>query len=193
MALQDLDERLGLHRSGDGLVPDDQQQHPAQAQVLGEPLVLPNGRLQRRVRQPRGDIEDELVAAVLRRRNDEWCARLRTLAAAASTPEDQLLAIFDLLGQEFSDPSYRGSDLVNVAAEYPDPDHPVRVAIRDHKREILRYLAELATAAEEADPEKVAATVLTLADGAACVRVSVGDQGAAALAREAASRLLAHR
>lgn len=137
--------------------------------------------------------KDELVAAVLRRRNDEWCARLRTLAAAASTPEDQLLAIFDLLGQEFADPSYRGSDLVNVAAEYPDPDHPVRVAIRDHKREILRYLAELATAAEEADPEKVAAIVLTLADGAACVRVSVGDQGAAALAREAASRLLAHR
>ncbi|GAB1339055.1 TetR/AcrR family transcriptional regulator [Streptomyces sp. E-15] len=135
--------------------------------------------------------KDELVAAVLRQRNDEWCARLRALASTAATPRDRLLAIFDLLGQEFADPAYRGSDLLNVAAEYPDPDHPVRVAIRDHKREILRYLAELATAAREPDPDKAAATVLTLADGAACAWVSLGDPTAAGLAREAASRLLA--
>lgn len=67
----------------------------------------------------------------------------------------------------------------------------MRVAIRDHKREILRYLAELAAAAQEPDPDKAAATVLTLADGAACARVSLGDHTAAGLAREAASRLLA--
>ncbi|MEU6577177.1 TetR/AcrR family transcriptional regulator [Streptomyces sp. NPDC046805] len=136
--------------------------------------------------------KDELVAAVLRRRNDEWCARLRDRAAAAHTPKDRLLAIFDLLGEEFADPSYRGSDLMNVAAEYPDPDHPVRVAIRDHKREILSYLSGLATAGQESDPEKVAAIVLALADGAVCARVSLGDAAAAGLAREAASRLLAH-
>lgn len=136
--------------------------------------------------------KDELVAAVLRQHNDEWCARLRALAATAATPRDRLLTIFDLLGQEFTDPAYRGSDLVNVAAEYPDSGHPVRVAIRDHKREILRYLTELAVQAQEPAPDQVAATVLTLADGAACVRVSLGDSTAAALAREAASRLLAH-
>ncbi|MFF2518333.1 TetR/AcrR family transcriptional regulator [Streptomyces sp. NPDC058086] len=137
--------------------------------------------------------KDELVAAVLRQRNDAWCARLRAYAAVAQAPQDRLLAIFDLLADEFADPAYRGSDLVNVAAEYPDPDDPVRAAIRDHKREILRYLAELAAAAQETDPEKTAATVLTLADGAACARVSLGDTGAAGLAREAAARLLAHR
>ncbi|WP_432187814.1 TetR/AcrR family transcriptional regulator [Streptomyces sp. Tue6028] len=137
--------------------------------------------------------KDELVAAVLRQRNDAWCARLRARAAAAKGPEERLLAIFDLLAEEFADPAYRGSDLVNVAAEYPDPDDPVRAAVRDHKREILRYLTELAEAAEAADPEKTAATVLTLADGAACARVGLGDTGAAGLAREAAACLLAHR
>ncbi|MGW0993257.1 TetR/AcrR family transcriptional regulator [Streptomyces sp. NPDC002523] len=136
--------------------------------------------------------KDELVAAVLRRRNDAWCARLSELGATASTPRDGLLVIFDLLDQEFADPAYRGSDLLNVAAEYPDPDHPVRIAIRDHKRGILRHLADLAEAAREPDPDKVAATILTLADGAACARVGLGDSNAATLAREAASRLLAH-
>ncbi|MFB7133035.1 TetR/AcrR family transcriptional regulator [Streptomyces sp. NPDC056237] len=136
--------------------------------------------------------KDELVAAVLRRRNDAWCARLRASASAARTPQDRLLAIFDLLAEEFADPAYRGSDLVNVAAEYPDPDHPVRVAIRDHKREILHYLGALAEEAEETDPEVIAAAVLMLADGAACARVSLGDTAAAGLARKAASRLLAH-
>lgn len=134
--------------------------------------------------------KDELVAAVLRSRNDAWCARLRDRAAAAHTPQDRLLAIFDLLGEEFADPSYRGNDLVNVAAEYPDPGHPVRVAIRDHKREILSYLTGLAAAAHEDAPGKAAATVLTLADGAVCTRVSLGDTTTADLAKQAASRLL---
>ncbi|GAB7110690.1 helix-turn-helix transcriptional regulator [Streptomyces phaeofaciens JCM 4814] len=65
--------------------------------------------------------------------------------------------------------------------------------VRHHKREILRYLGELAAAADETDAEKTAATVLTPADGAACARVSLGDTGAAVLAREAAARLLEPR
>ncbi|MFJ6564683.1 TetR/AcrR family transcriptional regulator [Streptomyces sp. NPDC091412] len=134
--------------------------------------------------------KDELVAAVLRQRNDQWCARLRALAETREEPTDRLLAIFDLLGEEFADPAYRGSDLVNVAAEYPDPDHLVRVAIRDHKREVLRYLGGLAADAGTGAPEAAAAYALMLADGAVCARVGLGDTTAAATAREAAARLL---
>jgi AcrR family transcriptional regulator len=134
--------------------------------------------------------KDELVAAVLRQRNDKWCARLHVLAETREAPTDRLLAIFDLLGEEFADPAYRGNDLVNVAAEYPDPDHPVRVAIRDHNLEILHYLTGLAAAAGRDVPEAVAALVLMLADGATCARVGLGDTGAADTAREAAARLL---
>ncbi|MFJ6141501.1 TetR/AcrR family transcriptional regulator [Kitasatospora sp. NPDC092286] len=134
--------------------------------------------------------KDELVEAVLRRRNDAWCARLRALAESREAPADRLLAILDLLGEEFADPAYRGNDLVNVAAEYPAPDHPVRVAIRDHKREILRYLTGLAAAAGTDAPEGAAALVLMLADGAVCARVGLGDTDAARTARGAAARLL---
>ncbi|MFD5563419.1 TetR/AcrR family transcriptional regulator [Kitasatospora griseola] len=134
--------------------------------------------------------KDELVEAVLRRRNDAWCARLRALAESRDAPADRLLAILDLLGEEFADPAYRGNDLVNVAAEYPDPDHPVRAAIRDHKREILHYLTDLATAAGAHPPERAAALVLMLADGAVCARVGLGDADAARTARMAAARLL---
>ncbi|MFJ5921127.1 TetR/AcrR family transcriptional regulator [Kitasatospora sp. NPDC092948] len=134
--------------------------------------------------------KDDLVEAVLRQRNDEWCARLRTLAETRRTPADRLLAVFDLLTEEFADPAYRGNDLVNVAAEYPDPDHPVRAAVRDHKREILHYLTGLASAAGLASPERAAATVLMLADGAACTRIGLGDTEAARTARTAAARLL---
>ncbi|GAA5016937.1 TetR/AcrR family transcriptional regulator [Streptomyces siamensis] len=133
--------------------------------------------------------KDELVAAVLRQRNDQWCGRLRALAETREQPADRLLAIFDLLGEEFTVPAYRGSDLVNVAAEYPDPDHLVRVAVRDHKQEVLRYLGGLA--ADAGAPEPAAAFVLMLADGAVCARVGLGDTAAAATARRAAARLLA--
>ncbi|MFD4542009.1 TetR/AcrR family transcriptional regulator [Streptomyces bauhiniae] len=134
--------------------------------------------------------KDELVAAVLRQRNDQWCARLRALAESRGGPIDRLFAIFDLLGDEFADPAYRGSALVNVAAEYPDPDHLVRVAIREHKQEVLRYLSGLAAEAATGTPEAVAAYVLMLADGAVCARVCLGDTAAAATARRAAARLL---
>lgn len=135
--------------------------------------------------------KDELVAEVLRQRDAQWCARLRSLADAATSPSEALLMVFALLEEDFAVEDYRGNELLNAAAEYPDPTHPVREAIRAHKNHLLEYLTELAVVAGEQDAATTAAIVLTLADGAVCARVVRGDRQAAGRARAAAVRLLA--
>lgn len=134
--------------------------------------------------------KDELVVEVLRRNDKDWCARLRASAEATPDPEAALLVIFDLLDTQFQDPQYRGSEFLNVSAEYPDPHHPVRQAIRAHKTHLLDYLTHLATTADLADPASVAATILILAEGATCARVTREDLTAARQARTSATLVL---
>ncbi len=134
--------------------------------------------------------KDELVADVLRQRDQRWCDRLRRSTADAPSPRAALLAIFDLLDEDFAAGDYRGSDLINTVAEYPDPRHPVRQAIRDHKSHLLDYLTELAVTAGASEPREAAATVMALADGAVCARVSLEDRDAARRAHRAAAALL---
>lgn len=133
--------------------------------------------------------KDELVAAVIRQRDEAWCARLRSAADQAADPRDMLLAIFGLLDREFADPAYRGSEFLNAAAEFPDADHPVRRAVREHKVHLLDYLGDLAAAAGAVDARALANDVLTLADGAVAARVTRGDLHAARSARRAAATL----
>lgn len=130
--------------------------------------------------------KDDLVVEVLRRHDATWCARLRTTVENADGADAALLAIFDLLDIDFANVGYRGSEFLNVAAEYPDVDHPVRAAIRAHKTHLLDYLTQLATDARFATSDQTAAAVLMLADGAVCARVTRGDTDAAQRARSTA-------
>lgn len=133
--------------------------------------------------------KDDLVAEVVRVRYTRWCNRLRDRVTSkrAGAP---LLALFDILDEDFASADYRGSDLVNIAAEYPDVSHPVRAAIRDHRKELRTYLSELARDAGAGDADGLAAAILALADGATCARVAEGDTKAARRARTTAQLLI---
>lgn len=130
--------------------------------------------------------KDDLVVEVLRRHDETWCLQLRTSADNATDPDAALLAIFELLDTDFHDPDYRGNEFLNVSAEYPDPNHPVRKAIHAHKTHLLDHLTQLATDAGFTAADQVAATVLMLADGAICARVTRRDVDAAQQARATA-------
>lgn len=139
--------------------------------------------------------KDDLVYEVLRIRDREWCDTLREgVTRRARDPEGRLLAVFDVLGDEFAAESYRGSAFINAAAEFPDPDHPVRRACAEHKARVLDYLRGLAGDANVRDPQALAEQLMLLIDGAICARVMRRDRRAAYRAREAAAILLAaHR
>ena len=98
----------------------------------------------------------DLVAAYLAARHEEWLALYRERAAAAVTPQDRVLAVFDAYIDHANfayEHGFRGCGLLNAAAELP-AGAPGRQAVRRHKEEVegflLKHLADLLPQQDEA-------------------------------------------
>jgi AcrR family transcriptional regulator len=91
--------------------------------------------------------KDELVLAFLERRDQLWTKEWVEAEARkrGDTPEQQLLAIFDLFDEWFRRDDFEGCSFVNVLLEMNDRDSTLGRASADHLaaiRTILRTLAE---------------------------------------------------
>jgi AcrR family transcriptional regulator len=134
--------------------------------------------------------KSDLVVAYLDRRRQ---ALLTWLAAdVAARPEPSLLAVFDALGELFSDPAFRGCAVHNAVVE-AGPESPVvleRAAA--HAAELTAYVAGLAVSAGlTAQADELAAQWVLLIDGA-FVGAQRGEGRAAAVrARRTAEQTLA--
>jgi AcrR family transcriptional regulator len=63
-------------------------------------------------------------------------------------------------------PGFRGCPFILAAAEYADPEHPVRVAVARHRGWVQDELDALAARFGAADPRRVAEEIHMLRDGA---------------------------
>lgn len=97
----------------------------------------------------------ELVAAYLEARHEEWLGLYGSRVAAAATPQERVLAVFDAYIDHAGlayDHGFRGCGLLNAAAELPAGDAG-RLAVRRHKEEIegllARHVAELMPGQDE--------------------------------------------
>lgn len=63
-------------------------------------------------------------------------------------------------------PGFRGCPFINAAAEYADPEHPVRLAVARHRAWVQAELAALAERFGAVDPAFVAQEIHMLRDGA---------------------------
>jgi AcrR family transcriptional regulator len=139
--------------------------------------------------------KDELVLAFLERREQIWTkerveAQVRQRGA---TPEERLLAAFDVLDEWFHEPAFEGCSFMHILLETADRDHPVgraTVLYLENVRSILRSLAE---DADLRDPDGFARKWHILMKGA-IVSASEGDLEAARRAKSIGQLLLAeHR
>lgn len=88
------------------------------------------------------------------------------------------------IGTASCSPGFRGCAFINAAAEYPDPDDPVRIAVDAHRRWMLGHFAGIAEQAGVRDVESVANQLMILRDGA-MVNGYLGDATAIADSLEA--------
>jgi AcrR family transcriptional regulator len=131
--------------------------------------------------------KDELVRAYLTEESQQQRATAARLPRAA--PREMVLAIFDAVGELGRDPSYRGCPFVNAAAEYPDPGHPVRQAIAEHRRWFRGLLLQQLAAVGHPDAERTADLLVALKDGL-LVGAGLDDPARRGLIRDAVTRLL---
>jgi len=107
--------------------------------------------------------KDELVRAYIQEQSQ---LQRDAVAQFAQLPARQaLLTIFDVLVQIALGPAFRGCPFINVAAEYPDPAHPVRQAIADHRRWFRTVLRDLLVADGRPDADTTADILVVLRDG----------------------------
>lgn len=134
--------------------------------------------------------KDELIAAYLRRRSERWLVFVDDqLASHGGAPARRILRIFDLLGDWFAEPGYRGCPFINACAEFA-ADHPAAAVTREHRQQIRRRFADLAREAGAKSPDRLAAQLVLLYDAAMVSAQIDDDRSPARTARDAARVLL---
>jgi AcrR family transcriptional regulator len=136
--------------------------------------------------------KDELVAAYLAEASAAWWGTLGARMEPIADPVARALAVFDALAEWFADPGFRGDPFVNAAAEFPDPTHPARRVVSQHRHWLADVLRGLAEEAGHPEPSVCAAQLQILHDGcmvAAGLDPASGSR-AASSARSAAERLM---
>jgi AcrR family transcriptional regulator len=135
--------------------------------------------------------KEDLIVAVLKRIDEQYRDNMRqAVDNLAKAPKDKLLATFDYLETWFRDKSFYGCPFVNAAAEYSDRRSQVFKEASTHKRLVMTYFEELASAAKLADPRRLANEINLLHEGATAVAHITGDAGEAQKAKVIAKALI---
>lgn len=138
--------------------------------------------------------KNDLVLAFLMEREQRWT--LDWVEAEArrrgETPEEQLLAIFDLFGEWFRRDDFEGCSFVNVLLEFGGAgSEPLGRAAAEHLANIRGVVHTLAVEAGLRDPDEFALSWHILMKGS-IVQAAEGDVDAAGRA-QALARLLIER
>jgi len=134
--------------------------------------------------------KDDLVIAFLGCREERWTVAWVEAEARrrGDTPEDQLLAIFELFDEWFHRDDFEACSFVNVLLEM-GPAHPVGRASVRHLATIRSIVVRLAEEAGLRDPEAFARSWHILMKGS-IVSAAEGDAEAARRARSMAQLLI---
>ncbi len=137
------------------------------------------------------DSKDELILAVLRRRDEsvrQWF--ISGMEERATAPAERILALFDVLAEWFEAPDFQGCMFINATAEYAQHDHPVHQASAEHKRAFGQYMLTLAKGVGVANPEELTAQVLLVMEGAIATAHVTGPELVAQHARKTVEMIL---
>jgi len=137
--------------------------------------------------------KDALVLAVLERRESSWSQDWlqAEVNRRASTGDERLLAIFDVLDEWFRRRDFEGCFFVKVLLEFDDRKHPLHKASREHLANVRSYVRSLAADAGIGDPAALARQWQILMEGAIIAAIE-GDRAAAKQARVIAELVLQH-
>ena len=138
--------------------------------------------------------KDDLVVAFLERREERWTIGWveKEARRRASSPEEQLLAIFDAFDEWFRRGDFEACSFINVLLEL-GPGHPAGSACVRHLENIRSIVRDLADEAGLRDPGSFAHSWHILMKGS-IVAAAEGDVNAAQRAQSMARLLIdAHR
>ena len=98
--------------------------------------------------------KDELIRAYLTRQHMILLDYFNKQLAAYETPRERLLGVFDILGQMFARPEFRGCAFMNARAE-GIPNRSIEEPADAYRASVRSLFAELAQSAGAVQPENL--------------------------------------
>jgi AcrR family transcriptional regulator len=164
-------------------------QHGVRA--VGVDLVVEKARVAKTSLYRHFRTKDDLIAAFLQREDEDfWGTWDRVADQHRDQPSAELDAHLGWIGERVGRPNYRGCPQINVAAEFPEIDHPARKVAAAHKRQMRQRLKGIAERLGVARPDELAGQLSILINGA-FVSSQIFEPGEATpLLRQAAHALI---
>ena len=134
--------------------------------AVGVDLVSKAAGVSKRTLYQQFGSKDQLIAECLDAHGPAILGQYIPAAGRDTPPRQQILAVFDRLGEWASAETFRGCPFVNTATELADPGHPARAVAREYKLRLHGYFADQAERGRAQDPQRLADMLLLVFDGA---------------------------
>ncbi|MET8537530.1 TetR/AcrR family transcriptional regulator [Streptomyces sp. NPDC005065] len=132
--------------------------------------------------------KEDLVRAYLEARDQTYRAMGAQAAQMQIEPGELLMLMVNGVADEVCSPGFRGCPFINAAAEFPDPEHPVRQVVSAHRAWFRDTLESLLAQAGHPNPDQAVRTLVMLRDGAMVAGyLEDAEQARLDLVREAAA------
>jgi AcrR family transcriptional regulator len=160
------------------------------AHAVGVDLVVERAGVAKTSLYRHFQTKDDLIAAFLEREDEQFWQQWNDVARRhRSDAQAELDAHMRWIGERVGRKNYRGCPQLNMAAEFPEAEHPARVVAIAHKRELRSRFKGIASRLRVRRPDDLAAQLLLLVNGAfVSAQVIAADEAVPVLL--AASRAL---
>lgn len=110
--------------------------------------------------------KEDLVVSYLQEADRGLRTRLARIEEAGGSAEEVLRAVASAIAGDIRRDGFRGCAFLNAAAEYPDPEHPVRRCVAEHRDWFLGAVTDLLARVGEGPAGDAARHFVMLRDGA---------------------------
>ncbi|MEE8206567.1 MAG: TetR/AcrR family transcriptional regulator [Nitrospinaceae bacterium] len=157
--------------------------------AVGVDTILKKAGISKRTLYKYFRSKEDLILAVIRHYDETFRNYLmREVEAREDTAYGQLLAVFDIAEQWFSEAEFHGCIAVKAIGEYSEKNKAIQRSCEEFIRLIGEYMEGLATRAGARDPERLAKELLLLFEGAIVMAVVSGNPKVAQQAKAMAQR-----
>lgn len=161
--------------------------------ATGIDSILANAGVAKKTLYTHFRTKEELILAALRQHDGEFRNFfMKNVEALADTPEERLLAVFDVAEAWFSQNNFYGCMFINAIGEYSEEGTAIREVCKEFKRLMHSYMKSLAEQAGIKEADELASELALLLEGS-IVTAQVSEQRgkAAKTAKRVAKSLIA--
>lgn len=135
--------------------------------------------------------KDNLVIAYVSARHASDKEDIESLIRESAGPRDAINAILTRIVDALQSPTFRGCPYINAAVEHPDPAHPIRALVEEHRDWFSTTIETLLAQAGHPLPGEGADDVIIARDGAMCGGYAGDTIAAVGALRRAVKQVLA--